>query len=69
MWKQEYIEYGAIQIHHSEIRVFQNRWNYVRVNCNRNVDRAYWAGSYLIVVLDNGVTRRYKDHIYYEVVG
>lgn len=69
MWNQDYVEYGAFDIHRSEIRVYKDRWNYIRVNCNRNVDRAYWAGSYLIVVLENGEIRRYRDHIFYEVVG
>jgi hypothetical protein len=68
MWQTEYIEYGVIDFRESEVRVYKDRWNYIRVICNRNIERAYWAGRHLILALADGSVRRYRDYMNYEVV-
>lgn len=69
MWTSLFVSYGAIQIHGSEIWVYKDRWNYVRVQCNRPVERAYWSGNYLVVSLADGTLRRYLDYMKYEAIG
>lgn len=68
MWEPDYFNYGAIKIQSSEVWVYKSQWSYTRVTCPREVQHAYWAGSFLIVVLDNGITRRYRNNMIYEVV-
>ena len=69
-WPNEYIMYGIIQPKSPrEIWVFKDRWNYIRVQTNLDIERAVWAGSALLVYFRDGSCRRYFDYINYERIG
>lgn len=69
-WPIEYPTCGIILPKGSrEVWVYKDRWNYIRVQTNLDIDRAVWAGSALLIYFRNGSCRRYFDHINYESIG
>ena len=67
-WNPIYENYGVIRTDRTSVRVYKDQYNYMTVSVGAPVDRAIWANGHLIVHLDNGLVRRYRDYLNYEVI-
>jgi len=64
----ELANYGVLKVDGTNVKLYKNVSNYESVYVGQPIDRAVWAGTTLVVYLQNGTTRRYKDRSNYETI-
>jgi hypothetical protein len=65
---REFIDYGAVIVNGNLVKVHSSSQFGININVGQEVDRAYWSGNHIIVVLNNGKIRRYNGFQDYDVV-
>jgi hypothetical protein len=62
------VKYGVIKIESKTIKLYTTQSSYSSINVGDVVKDARWAGSELIVYLQNGKIRKYKTYSSYSTI-